>query len=220
MVPSRHLGNVPVYHVEKSGVRAVTAPKLTSVASVVDTTAYLTPYSDVVALMVLNHQTFMTNLITRLNWVTRVQDYDRLHPQVSVRQAAFQASDDPVNNVVMELVDHLLFIDEVPLAGKVQGSSGFAKAFAAQGPRDGQGRSLYQLDLTRRLLKYPCSYLIYSPAFDALPWRAKTMVYDRLWTVLSGKTDDTAYEKLSEADRLAIVQILRDTKKDLPDSFR
>ena len=39
---------------------------------------------------------------------------------------------------------------------------------SARGPRDRRGRSLYQLDLDRRLLKYPCSYLIYSPAFDAL----------------------------------------------------
>ena len=219
-VPTRHLGNVPVYHVKRSGVRAVTAPTLTSVASRIDASAYPTPYSDVVALMVLNHQTFMTNLITRLNWATRVQDYDRLHPVAPVRQASRQATDDPVANTVLELVDHLLFIDEVPLGGKVQGNAGFAEAFAAQGPKDTRGRSLRDLDLTSRLLKYPCSYLVYSPAFDALPARAKTMVYDRLWTVLSGKTDDSAYKKLTAADRQAIIEILRDTKRDLPAAFR
>ena len=219
-VPTRHLGNVPVYHVKRSGVRAQAAPKLTSVAGRIDASVYLTPYSDVVALMVFNHQTLMTNLITRLNWATRVQDYDRLRPAAPVRQASLQASDDPVARTALELVDHLLFVDEVPLGGKVQDSSGFARAFSAHGPKGTQGRSLRDLDLTRRLMKYPCSYLIYSPAFDALPARAKTMVYDRLWTVLSGRTDDPAYTKLSAADRQAIIEILRDTKTDLPAAFR
>ena len=219
-VPTRHLGNVPVYHVKRSGVRAITAPTLTSVAARIDASAYPTPYSDVVALMVLNHQTLMTNLITRLNWATRVQDYDRLHPAAPVRQASMQATDDPVANTALELVDHLLFIDEVPLDGRILGNAGFAEAFSAQGPKDTKGRSLRELDLTRRLMKYPCSYLIYSPAFDALPARAKTLVYDRLWTVLSGKTDDPAYTKLSAADRQAIIEILRDTKPDLPAAFR
>ena len=119
-----------------------------------------------------------------------------------------------------ELVDSLLFIDEVPLPVKVQGSSGFAEVFSAQGPRDTKGRSLRDLDLSRRLLKYPCSYLIYSPAFDALPARAKTAVYERLWTVLSGKDPDAAYKKLSPADRQAIIEILRETKAGLPDTFK
>ena len=219
-VPTRHLGNVPVYHVKKSGVRAAVTPKLTSVSGAIDATAYPTAQSDVVALMVFNHQTFMTNLITRLSWVTRVQDWDRLHPAAPVKQASMQASDDAVANVVSELVDHLLFVDEVPLPGKVQGNSGYAEVFSAQGPRDPKGRSLREFDLTKRLMKYPCSYLIYSPAFDALPARAKAMVYDRLWTVLSGKDADPAYKKLTAADRQAVIEILRDTKPDLPATFR
>lgn len=218
-VPPRHLGNVPVYHVKKSGVRAAVTPKLTSVAGTIDAAAYPTATSDVVALMVFNHQTFMTNLMTRLNWATRVQDWDRLHPAAPVKQASMQATDDPVANIVAELVDHLLFVDEVPLPGKVQGNSGFAEVFAAQGPKDAKGRSLRELDLSRRLMKYPCSYLIYAPAFDALPARAKAMVYDRLWTVLSGKDADPAYRKLTAEDRQAVIEILRDTKSDLPAAF-
>jgi len=219
-VPPRHLGNVPVYHVKKGGVRAAVTPKLASASGSTDTTKYLSGYSDVVALLVFNHQTYMTNLITRLNWAARVQEWDRLHPPAPVRQASGQSNDDPVASTVAELVDHLLFIDEVPLSGKVQGSSGFAEAFAAQGPRDAKGRSLREFDLSRRLMKYPCSYLIYAPAFDALPARAKAMVYERLWTVLAGKDADPAYKKLTPADRQAIIEILRDTKPDLPDSFR
>ena len=78
---------------------------------------------------------------------------------------------------------------------------------------------MFELDLTRRLMKYPCSYLIYSPAFDALPPLAKDPIYKRLWQVLSGEARDARYCPLSLADRQAIVEILLDTKRDLPAYF-
>ena len=90
---------------------------------------------------------------------------------------------------------------------------------SARGPRDRQGRSLYELDLKRRLMKYPCSYLIYSPAFDALPPLAKAPIYRRMWQVLSGEAREPRYRSLSRADRQAVVEILRDTKPDLPAYF-
>ena len=93
--------------------------------------------------------------------------------------------------------------------------------FERQGPRESGGRSLRELDLRRRLFKYPCSYMIYSPAFDALPAAAKEAVYARMWDVLSGKEKRPLYtSRLSAADRQAIVQILRATKKDLPAYFQ
>ncbi len=90
---------------------------------------------------------------------------------------------------------------------------------SATGPRDRKGRSLYQLDLTRRLMTYPCSYLIYSPAFDKLPPLAKGPIYSRMWQVLSGQEQAVRYRSLSLADRQAIVEILEDTKSDLPSYF-
>ena len=123
--------------------------------------------------------------------------------------------------VASETVDYLLFIDEAKLTSQIRGASGFAERFAASGPRDRRGRSLYELDLNRRLMKYPCSYLIYSPAFDALPRAAKEPVYRRMWEVLSGQERAERYrEALSPADRQAIVEILHDTKKDLPPYFQ
>ena len=80
---------------------------------------------------------------------------------------------------------------------------------------------MYELDLNRRLLRYPCSYLIYSPSFDALPARAKDPIYRRMWAVLSGEEQDQRYrDALPLADRRAIVEILRETKKDLPSYFQ
>ena len=75
-VPAKHLGNVPVLHVPRSYVRADVAPKLVTGSEAFDTAAYLTPHSDVVALMVLNHQTHMTNLFTRLGWQSRIAAHE------------------------------------------------------------------------------------------------------------------------------------------------
>ena len=97
--------------------------------------------------------------------------------------------------------------------------SGFAARFASQGPRDRQGRSLRELDLDGRLMRYPLSYMIYSEAFDALPADAKDSIYRRLWEVLSGRDRSSRYAHLSDADRRAIREILLDTKPGLPSYF-
>ena len=212
-VPVRHLGNVPVSHVPRSYVRAEVAPTLTTGSAAFDTSAYLTPQSDVVALLVLNHQVHVTNLITRLGWETRIAMHDL--PAGSAGNLPSR-----VRDLARELVDYLLLVDQAPLPSPVRGSSSFAQEFSAKGPRDSKGRSLRDLDLTRRLLRYPCSYMIYTEAFDALPPQAKNMLYERMWEVLSGKGTDPVYGRLSVADRRAVVEILRDTKKDLPGYFQ
>jgi hypothetical protein len=117
-------------------------------------------------------------------------------------------------------VDYLLFVDEAPLPGRVQGSSGFTEKFSALGSRDSKGRSLRQFDLQRGLMRYPCSYMIYSQAFDALPVAARDAVYKRMWQILSGEEVSAPYTHLSLADRQAVVEILRETKKGLPEYFQ
>jgi hypothetical protein len=171
-----------------------------------DLAGYPTPYSDVVSQLVLAHQVRMTNMITRAGWEARVAAAEpSADANLRVREAA------------SDLVDYLLFVDESPFVGPMRGSSGFTEWFAGQGPRDAQGRSLREFDLRTRLFKYPCSYMIYTDAFDALPAAAKDAVYSRMWEVLSGRETRKPYaSRLSAADRQAIVQILRATKKDLP----
>ena len=210
-VPARHLGNVPVVHVPRWYVRADVAPRLATGASAFDTSAYLTPHSDIVALLVLNHQVHMTNLLTRLGWEARVAE-------VEASRAGAKLPD--VRQTVRELVDYMLFVDEAPLASVVRGSSTFAQELSSKGPRDRKGRSLRELDLTRRLFRYPCSYMIYAAPFDALPPAARGYVYERLWEVLAGKETDKAYAGLSLADRGAIIEILRETKSGLPAYFQ
>ena len=210
-VPAKHLGNVPVLHVPRSYVRADSAPRLQTVSEAFDAAAYLAPHSDIAALMVLNHQTHATNLLIRLNWLARIAAHDSPKGGVLPSQARETAK---------ELADYLLFADEAPLPSAIRGASEYASQFSSRGPRDTKGRSLRELDLTRRLLRYPCSYMIYSEAFDALPLPARTLVYERMWQVLSGAAKDWDYSKLTPADRRAIIEILRDTKPDLPAYFQ
>jgi hypothetical protein len=209
-----HMGN------EVAALDARASREIVSVDGLFDPDGYRSLSSDVVAHLVFTHQAGMTNLLTRAGWEARVVD-PSLHPPFTstVEQQAAVAA--VMRGVASEVVDHLLFIDETKLTAPVRGTSGFAERFSAGSPRDRKGRSLYELDLERRLMKYPCSYLIYSPAFDALPPLVKDPIYRRLWELLSGRDNDARYRSvLSRADREAIVEILRDTKKDLPRYFQ
>lgn len=203
----RHLGNRPVSTASTTADLRPEALELKSLDSQFDTAGYLTGRSDVVALMALEHQTHATNLITRLGWEARLAAAETPTNDARVREAA------------ADLVDYFLFVDEAPLPDKVEGTSGFAEKFTARGPVDKTGRTLRQLDLGRRLMRYPCSYMIYSDAFEALPASAKTLAYQRFWQVLSGKDTNRRYARLSATDLRDVIDILRDTKKDLPEYF-
>jgi hypothetical protein len=186
-----------------------------------DTTGYLSTHSDIVALMVFEHQMHMMNLLSRIGWEARVADYQKRTGTIALSTAESQ-SDTPVplGAAAKELVDYLLFVDEARIADKILGSSRFSETFASQGPYDSKGRSLRQFDLQRRLMRYPCSYMIYAPLFHELPDAAKDAIYRRMWQILSGSEKDNRYARLLFRDRQAIVEILRDTKKDLPEYFR
>jgi len=220
----RHMGNVLARdkdHPEQLDVEA--GANLTDLRSRFDTAAYLTPHSDIVALLVLEHQTDMHNLLTRANYDARLA----LRDAAIMNQMLGQPVDTPspsaqrrIENAGERLVKYLLFAEETKLTDPIQGTAQFAQHFMALGPRDRQGRSLRDLDLHRRLCKYPCSYLIYSPAFAALPAPAKDFVLRRLHEILTGADKTRSYDHLSAADREAILTILCDTKPDLPDYWR
>ena len=162
---------------------------------------YPVPSSDLVALMVLNHQVRMHNLITQLGYEARLN-----RPELAA--------------TIESTVRYLLFADEAQLRDRTAGTAPFRAEFEARGPFDSKGRSLRQMDLERRLFRYPCSFLIYSEAFDALPDAAKNPLYKRLFEVLSGGDQSASYRALSAADRRAVLEILAETKPSLPGYFR
>jgi hypothetical protein len=114
----------------------------------------------------------------------------------------------------------MLFTGEAPLKEPIEGVSSFTRTFPRRGPQDRQGRSLRDFDLTTRLFRYPLSYMIYSAAFDALPDAVRQRLYRRFYDVLSGADQGRAFAHLSADDRRAILEIVRDTRKDLPDYWR
>jgi hypothetical protein len=211
--PPFHRGNATVSNVrETSTIPAPDPVRRVPLPDRFSTSGYLTPYSDIVALSVFEHQMHMMNQITRIGWDFRVVAHrhpDR-HDGAATRL---------LQEAVRDFVDYLLFVDEATWTAPIEGTSGFAEEFARLGPFDGKGRSLRQFDLQNRLMRYPCSYMIYSDVFKALPVEAREAIYRRMWAVLSGSAEERKYRGLSSSARQAVVEILRGTLKDLPDYF-
>lgn len=204
----RHLGNAVGHepdHPEVLDIRGTL--NLTSLAKKFNPSGYLSATSDIVALMTLEHQTRMSDLLIRVGWAARVLEHDGSRDPAA--GARFDGDLDA-------LVTYMLFADEAPLDDAVQGVSTFTQTFAARGPRDKQGRSLRDFDLKKRLFKYPLSYMVYSEAFDALPPQVKDRIYERVYDILTRKDQSPRFDRLSAGDRRAILEILRDTKPGLP----
>jgi len=190
-VPPRHMGNYPL--ILPKGLTSP-PPARVSLEGQFDLDGYLTPYSDIVALMVLEHQAHFANLVTRATWETRLGETMRIA----------EAAD--------ALADYMLFVDEAKIpGGGIEGSSGFAEKFTVQGPKDPKGRSLREFDLKTRLQKYPLSYMIYSPAFQGMPDAPKSLVMGKIERVLSGEISDPKYAHLTPEIRTAIREILQST---------
>ncbi|HSU68816.1 MAG TPA: hypothetical protein VLJ39_18185 [Tepidisphaeraceae bacterium] len=210
------LGNAILLDADHPEQLTPTAPDL---RDQMDLAPYLTPHSDPVALLVLAHQTHLHNLLARAASETKRAAEDDAILRKMLRLPADEHSDTftlRLKSACDPVVQGLLFSGEAPISGKVEGSTNFAAQFEKQGPFDARGRSFRQFDLHQRLFKYPCSYLIYSEQFDALPDPAKQYVYRRLWQVLTGRDDSAAFSHLSDESREAIYQILCQTKAGLP----
>jgi hypothetical protein len=206
----RHLGNM-VVRLPASEIDSIKSaiPRLnldpganvTDLSTRFDTKQYPQPNSDIVALLLLAHQTHVHNLITLASY--EVSEAAKLHP-------------DTVDKLVKEdgdlLVNAMLFSGAVAFTDTIKGTSGFAEEFSSRGIRDSHGRSLKDLDLQRRLLKYPMSYLIYSKSFDSMPAPVLDYVYRRFRQILTGVDKSPAFAHLSEEDRANILGILQETK--------
>jgi len=206
-----HLGNNPELtnplnpgRASKEGTQNVT-----SLEDRFNTSRYLAATSDIVALLTLEHQTRMINLMTRIGWDTRI----------ALREGNGKLDDaarERINTEIEEMVGYMLFSDEEPLKEPVKGVSTFTKTFAERGPRDPKGRSLRDFDLQKRLFRYPLSYLIYSAAFDGMPDVVRERVYRRLYDVLMGQDKSKTFAGISPTDGQAVAEIVRATKPNLP----
>jgi hypothetical protein len=213
----RHLGNLTF-----TGTAKAEKPNRDAGANIADlrrrflASLYLSRHSDIVALMVCEHQTYLQNLLTQANYQTRIAlDYERrLNRELGRPEGTrWESAIARIRSVNERLLQGLLFAGEPALTDPVRGTSGFEAQFPRPGPRDRQGRSLRDLDLKRRLFRYPCSYLIHSEAFEELPSPAKEYIFTRLLQILNGEDRSKTFAHLSAEDRRAILEILLDTHR-------
>ena len=212
----RHMGNKTFRENERSSDLNDGANR-TTLDGLVETKPYLSGHSDLVALMVLEHQTQMHNAITFSNYETR----QALHQSYSMNKLLER---DPkhvsdvakrrIDSAVERVLEHLLMCEEFRLADSVAGSSSFAEQFGSVGPRDSKQRSLRDLDLKTRLFRYPCSFLIYSESFIRLPKQVKEPIVERLNQILKGENESKAFSHLTPELRAEILEILQETHED------
>jgi len=203
-----HLGNLVGLsafdrHSGEPGYRGNVA----DLSEIIDTSKYLSPHSDIVALMVLEHQAHMHNYITRLNYETRIMTDRYGHIRY-------------LKNQEDGFLRYLLFTEEAPLTAPISGEAQYVTDFMSQARRDSKGRSLRDLDLRTRMFRYPCSYLIYTEAFDQMQNVMRDHLLERLFAILTGQDKDPQFSKIAATDRQAILEILRETKPNLPDYWR
>ncbi len=223
----RHMGNICVTDVTEETFDRELGANVTDLRKLFDTKPYLTEHSDIVAMLVLDHQVFMHNVLTRANFEGRsAMQYQKTMAKM-LEQPEDQLLDSVerrFNNAAAAVVEALLFVGEPKLTAPVQGTSEYRQVFEAMGRKDKQGRSLRQFDLKRRTFKYPCSFLIHNQAFDRLPKPVLDRTFKKLRDVLMGRLTDEEeikqYRHLSKADRQAIFEILLATKKNLPADWK
>lgn len=220
----RHMGNA--FAMEGKGDEQVDVSKganVTDLSERFDVSRYVTPHSDIVALMVMEHQAQMQNLIARASYKGRITQSYEADMRESLGDSAEAMSDSiqrRYERAAEDVVDHLLFRGEAGLTAAIAGTSSFTEDFASAGTRDSQGRSLRDLNLETRLFQYPCSYLIDSPAFRSLPKPVLAAIWRQLDEVLSGKPMSRSFGHLSSLDRAAVREILMETVPGVPDSWR
>ena len=192
-----HLGNMVIKTLaDFDRLEELRAGNRDTLDGLFDVTPYLTDQSDIVALLVFQHQADVQNLITRLAYDTGTPADDQA---------------ELVAETVERLLHAMLFVDAVEYTAPISGDDRFVEQFARRAARDSQGRSLRDLDLTRRLFRYPLSFVIDSPAFDALPATAQRAFYGRLNEVLRGTDTSEDFAHLTAEDRSAILEILTAT---------
>ncbi len=185
---------------------------ITSITDRFDTTKYLAPTSDIVALMLLDDSVRMHDIIIHAGYEARFAEADR-------KRGDFAPGwpEKRIANAGELLLTHMLFRDESPLKGELKPTSSIMQDFQKPGPRDKKGRSLRELDMKSKMFRYPCSYLIYSREFDAMPKEMKLYVWRRLDEILDGRDRTGRFRSITATDRQAVREILLDTKPEFRD---
>ncbi len=220
-----HLGNT-VAEADRRSVEVTmkpfTAEPVSSLDSFFDTDPYLNGgHSDVLALMMLEHQVGVHNIIVEANLTTQ----NTLYRHVEMQKAFGEPVDAPLSDTNTRILDRmaekvlkqLLYVEEFVLPAGVEANPDFQEAFQQSSRESSDGRSLKDFRLYERLMKYRCSHLIYSEAFSFLPNEMRELVLGKLHSILTEPSAWSDFSHLSESEREYILVILRETMSDLPD---
>ena len=216
-----HMGNATAREMDREVVLdRVAGANATDLSKYFRADEHLRSDSDIVALMVFEHQVGMHNRLVEGGLRTRKWMH---YQQALQRELGEPISPEPtgtalrvIESEASRIVEHLLFVGEARLPdGGIQGNDAFPTAFRQNRRTDGQGRSLKDLELRTRLFRFRCSHLIYSEAFESLPLELKRTVYRRLDGILGADTPPAPFQHLGDDERQAIREILVATKSDL-----
>ncbi len=219
----RHMGNRTYTEDEPRDGDRESGANRQSLDGIVPTDAYLTPHSDLVALMVLEHQTQMHNALTAANFETRMAVHQSYQMNALLEREPDHISESAERRIEAaadKVLEYLLMCDEFQLDDPISGTSGFSQEFTARGVQDAQGRSLRKLNLQSRLFRFPCSYLIYDPAFDGLPDVVRGRILAKLFQILNGSDASERFSHLSAPLRGEILEILQQTKPEFAEVCR
>ena len=199
---TNHRGNA--FGFERGGEVAFTPSEArpSEVSGFIDPKKYLAATSDIVALLVFQHQLAMHNSLTRA--AQRVR-------RAMAESPTGDRATDTLGAAAEDVVDHLLFRDAAPVPSGIAGSEAFRRTFANNAPRSAHGDSLKDFSLSGRLFTNRCSFLIYSDSFRALPETLKDSVIDRLATALRDDTPVSRYSYLEKVERRRILEVLGET---------
>jgi hypothetical protein len=193
-----HLGNRTYQETETVQPQA---HDLTDLKNIIDTNKYPRPTSDIVSLLVLEHQCRMHNLFNtasmhyrRAFYLSRVLDTNGDPDAGSAGRVA--------DGMAEKIVDCIFFKDEADLGENTDGNSEFQKIFESRYPRTKDGQSLADFKLYERIFKHPCSYMVYSPTFQNLPTRVKHAVITKMRNALAGNDPKITWLKPSECRKI------------------
>ncbi len=223
---ARHMGNCVAHEEGRDAVIDREAgANLTDLSKFFNTTPYLRPDSDIVALMVFEHQVMMHDRLCEGG--LRVRKWSHYQRQLQ-KEMGEPVAEEPVGTALRVLtsetdrvLEALLFCGESPLPdGGIHGAGDFEKGFSRNRRPDGAGRSLKDLDLKTRMFRYRCSYQIYSQAFDSMPATLRKSVFKKLNQILVAEPPPRQFAHLPADERRAIREILIATKPDFAETVQ
>lgn len=209
-----HLGNFSLLERKKpKQIENAQGQNILDLSHRFDVSQYLSPHSDIVALMVLEHQTHVYNLMTQASFEVRYAQYvlekatgkEIALAKEDLRQAIARSAD--------LLATGLLFANEIRLTSPIQGASKFANEFAERGRRNVAGRSLREFDLKARMFRLPCSYLVESSYYENLPKELRDAVDQRIRDAITGVQPIAGQHAITPAEQKSVLELLANRSK-------